>query len=50
MVANSQIAFPIIYIGEFMREIAIFGRFWRDHEIAAFRVPFRISGTCTKTD
>jgi len=47
---NSQIAFPIIYIGEFTRRSAFFGSFSRDHEIAGCGVLFRVSGTCTKTD
>jgi pilus assembly protein Flp/PilA len=49
-VPNSQIVFLIIYIGRIPRENVFFGRFSRDHEIACFRVPFRIFGTCTKTD
>jgi len=47
---NSQIVFPIIFIGRIQPENAFFGRIRRDHEIAGWRVPFRIFGMCTKTD
>jgi len=42
--------FPIMFIGRIQPENAFFGRIRRDHEIAGWRVPFRIFGTCTKTD